>query len=284
MSDWSDPLYRSAGSPPGASTHEFAGVMCGVVVTDTDPRTAAAQWMNDREIALYVGEDVEPVRLASVVSEFLPFAASLADRPTSAEVVAASRDVERGRVLRAVGLAPSSVLAVADLRRAGPPAGPGTNIVVRDAQPADAADVARLWHAEIEYEGRVGTLRDSAAIRAAVADAVPAQIDGTGTVLVAERGGAVVGVMMADSVETSEWVGTRLAEAPLRYLAMASTESSARGSGVGSALVGTLHERHRASGVRLSALHYNPYNPLSVPFWSQWGYRPTVTFFSRPIN
>lgn len=285
MNNWSDPLYRpSVGFPPGSIVHEFAGVACGVVVTDTDPGSAAAQWMNEREVALHVDEDVEVTRLASVVSEFLIHVAAVADRPTSAEVVAASRDVDRGRVLRAAGLAASSVLAVADLRRPDAPVEPGTTIVVRDAQPTDTVDVARLWHAEIEYEGRVGTLRDSAAIRAAVDAAVPGLLDGLGTVLVAERDGEVVGVVVAESVESSEWVGARLTQAPLRYLAMASTDPGARGSGVGAALVGELHDRHRTAGVRLSALHYSPYNPLSVPFWSQWGYRPVLTFFSRPVN
>ncbi|MEO9139981.1 MAG: GNAT family N-acetyltransferase [Jatrophihabitans sp.] len=286
MSGWSDPLYRPRTEfPTDARILPFAGVACGVVVTDTDPDTPQAQWMDDREVALFVLEDVGPVELRPLLTEFLLHAASLADRSTSAEIHLASRDIDRARVAREVGFTPSSVLAVADLAR------PATalptvqaDVTVRDAQPADADVVARLWHAQADYEGRIGSLRDSDAIRRAIAASVSGYLEGPTTVLLAEHDDTVSGVVLAESTENSTWVGARLALAPVSYLAMASTDPSARGGGVGSTLVAALHARHRASGIRLIGLHYSPFNPLSVPFWSQQGYRPVLTHFARSVG
>ena len=286
-----DALYRPVVELPDTGQRvELAGVDARVVVTDTAPDVIDAQWMDDREVTLTVTDDVDPERFARVLPAFESRAGELADRPTTATFSLPSRDVARARVARDAGFLPSSVLAVADLRRPGPP-GDASKIVVRDARVDDAAAVAELWCEQADYEAGVGTLRTSEPIRAAIGAKAAACIAGRSTVLVAERDdpppgqlpGLLAGAIVADVPADSEWVAGRLAVAPTSYLAMASTSAAVRSRGVGAALVAELHRRHRADGIAASALHYSAFNPLSVPFWSQRGYRPVVTIYARRV-
>ena len=75
----------------------------------------------------------------------------------------------------------------------------------------------------------------------------------------------------------------RTAADPVSYLAVACTTAAARGQGVGAALVAELHRRQLNTGVAVSALRYSAYNPLSIPFWSQCGYRPLLSSFAYEI-
>ncbi|WP_159440810.1 GNAT family N-acetyltransferase [Jatrophihabitans endophyticus] len=283
---WHDALHRApTGLPAGAGQHVLAGVPVGVVVTDTDPTSLPAQWSADREVALAPAGELAPDRLHQVLPAFVELAASLADRPTAAVLSLPSRDVDSARVARGAGFAPTSVLAVADLRAAADPPAGAVASTVRDAAPDDIAAVAALWCEQADYEARVGTLRVSAAIRTAIDAAAEAAILGADTVLLAaDTDGTAVGVVIAAPPSESGWAGTRLVLAPVSYLTSAATAAGVRGRGHGGALVRELHRRHRHAGVVASVLHYSAYNPLSVPFWSRQGYRPLVTSYARTVR
>ena len=274
--EWSDPLYRPRTElPPAAEHHHFGAIDAAVVVTDTDPVTVEASYLPDRSVSLILTDDVTPDALAGALPAFRRFATSVADRPTTASITLPSRDIDRCRVARECGFAPSAVLAVA-----APPAvrsERNSPVTVREARRDDADAVADLWCEQTDFEARVGTLRTGERIRSAIRASVPLTVPGDGDALVAELGGVVVGIVLAQSLDASAWAIGRLAVAPAAYLGVASTTSGHRGSGVGRALVGTLHERYRSAGVAASVLHYSAYNPLSVPFWSRCGYRPLLT-------
>lgn len=286
---FADRLYRPRTElPVDAAQRTFGKLNCAVIVTDTDPNCVDAQWMQDRCVALVITDDSPADQLGAALSEFLAFAAELADRPTDASVSLASRAVDHGRVARQHGMWPRSVLAAAELR-AGVRHGAGVErsdarVIVRPAVASDADAIAGLWCEQADYEARVGTMRVSPAIKASVAASIPARIEGDGVILVAQVAGEIVAAVVAESAAASSWAGERLTVAPVSYLAMASTTVRARGSGVGSALVGGVHRHHLATGVRVSALHYSAYNPLSIPFWSQHGYRPVVTQFACRVD
>ena len=140
-----------------------------------------------------------------------------------------------------------------------------------------------LWWAQAEYEARLGTLRFTPAIGAAMARRVPLLLAGAARVLVAERDGRVRAVLISDPPADSAWAAARLSVDTVSYLAVASTDPAERGHGLGGALVRELHRRLAADGVAASALHYSAHNPLSVPFWSQHGYRPLLTTFTSPL-
>jgi GNAT superfamily N-acetyltransferase len=58
-----------------------------------------------------------------------------------------------------------------------------------------------------------------------------------------------------------------------------------RASGIGAMLAARLHRDVEAAGVPVTLLHYEQTNPLSVPFWSQQGYRPLWTSWeTRPAG
>ncbi len=279
-----DELYRPRTVlPSGVLIQRFGAVECAVIVTDTDPHSAQAQYLPDRSIAMVIADDVTAAQLASALPPLLAHAAAIADRPTQAAITLPRSDVHRCRVVREAGLPPIAMLAIADLRRSrGMPF--DASIAVRDARPEDAQDLIRLYWDEAEYEARLGTLRLSPEIRASIAAEVPAIIAGPGRTLLAERDGRVVGAVIAQSPADSAWATARVDIEPVSYLAVASTSPTARGGGVGTALVAELHRRHVSGGIIASALHYSAYNPLSIPFWSRCGYRPLLTTYAAAVR
>jgi predicted acetyltransferase len=64
---------------------------------------------------------------------------------------------------------------------------------------------------------------------------------------------------------------------PAAYLMFMFVLPGERASGVGAALAAQLHRDVYAAGLPVTLLHYEQSNPLSVPFWSQQGYRPLWT-------
>jgi GNAT superfamily N-acetyltransferase len=61
------------------------------------------------------------------------------------------------------------------------------------------------------------------------------------------------------------------------YLLLLGVSQGVRGGGIGARLVTRFHAEAQAAGVGLVLLHYAQVNPLSMPFWSQQGYRPLWT-------
>jgi hypothetical protein len=52
-----------------------------------------------------------------------------------------------------------------------------------------------------------------------------------------------------------------------------------RARSTGAAMAAVAHRAAAEAGVPLMLLHYAQVNPLSVPFWSQQGYRPLWTMW-----
>ncbi len=282
--DW-DPLYLPRVRMPGTgAAQRFADLDAEVTVTDTAPDTVEAQWMPDRAIELVIDDRHGPEALARALPVFRAYAAALADRGATAMITLPSRDVDRCRVARENGFTARSVLAVCPLPRPAVVPNPlPTGVTVRRAEPRDGEDIAALRWSEAEYEARLGELRFSPAIAAAMAAQVPELIAGPGRVVVADRGGRAVSVVIAGSPAASAWAATRLRVETVSYVALASTAADQRGIGLGGALVRDLHRHQAAEGVQASVLHYSVHNPLSVPFWSQQGYRPVLTTLTRPL-
>jgi len=95
----------------------------------------------------------------------------------------------------------------------------------------------------------------------------------------AECDGTAVGMLYAQRPESSSWIAPMVRLTPATYLMLMFVQSSERGSGVGAAMVGRLHREIADTGVAVTLLHYAQVNPLSVPFWSQQGYRPLWTIW-----
>jgi predicted acetyltransferase len=69
------------------------------------------------------------------------------------------------------------------------------------------------------------------------------------------------------------------------YLMFGFVQPDERASGIGAMLTARLHRDVEAAGVPVTLLHYEQTNPLSVPFWSQQGYRPLWTYWeTRPAS
>lgn len=283
--EWADPLYRPRLRLPYRGTAQrFGSVEAEVNVTDTGAATVRAQWLPDRVIGLVVDDRAPAAELSRALPSFRAYAAALGSRPATAMLTLPSRDVDRCRAAREQGFMPYAVLAVCPLPRPG--AEPGAlpaGVRIRAAEPADAEGVTALWWAQAEYEARIGTLRFTPAIGAAMRRAVPEALAGPGRVVVAELGDRLVGVVMSDPPAASEWAGARVRASAAGYLSLACTAADERGRGIGGALVRELHTRLAGDGVEVGLLHHSAYNPLAIPFWSQHGYRPLLTTFACPL-
>jgi GNAT superfamily N-acetyltransferase len=101
----------------------------------------------------------------------------------------------------------------------------------------------------------------------------------------AERGDNVIGMVAAQRPESAGWIAPMVSRAPAAYLMFGYVRPAERASGIGAALVARLHREIADAGVPVTLLHYEQTNPLSVPFWSQQGYRPLWTSWeTRPAG
>ena len=101
----------------------------------------------------------------------------------------------------------------------------------------------------------------------------------------AERGDTVIGMVAAQRPESAGWIAPMVSRAPAAYLMFGYVRPTERASGIGAALVARLHRDIADAGVAVTLLHYEQTNPLSVPFWSQQGYRPLWTSWeTRPAS
>lgn len=220
----------------------------------------------------------------------------LADTPdsdgddTAAGIVWPSRDTEGVRVLLRHGLAPLSVVAARATRfecteQETAVARPG-GVVLRRAGPADIDAVTRLGIALIRYDDYFGSVierpetedclrRDSAELLAAPEP----------WAWLAERDGVAIGVLAGLRPEASAWIAPTTRLAPVAYLEQGFVLPTERGRGIGAMLTAAFHAELDSAGVAVSLLHYSQVNPLSVPFWSQQGYRPLwTTWEARPAR
>jgi GNAT superfamily N-acetyltransferase len=196
-----------------------------------------------------------------------------------------SRDVDGVRALLAHGLRPLSVIAARLAGRRIAAAGPEPDgLRIYQAGPGDLDAVERLLMEMMHYDAHFGAVlvrpdtaravRESAERTLAAADP---------WIWLAERNGAAVGVLQADSPASASWIAPAVRQQPVAYLGQMSVLPGARGAGVGTALVEHLHREVDAIGAAVTLLHHAQLNPLSTPFWAQMGYRPLWTLWEvRP--
>ena len=207
---------------------------------------------------------------------------------TGAMVVWPTRDITGVRPLLRHGLQPLTVIA-ARSRPNGPPAQPRNafGVTIRAAGPEDEEAVLelelRLIRFDMHFGGPVWRRATQSLVRADIRDGLRRR--STTWTWLAERGGRAVGLLVAQPPQESGWIAGMTSHAPAAYLQTMFVDARERGTGIGSALVATLHARLDAQGVAVTLLHHSQVNPLSGPFWNRMGYRPLWTSWeARPAS
>ena len=213
------------------------------------------------------------------------------DTGTAAVVMWPSRDVDGPAALLRRGFVPLGVVAVRVT--GGDPAGTGlgggaaatpAGIRIRRAGPADIDAVIRLGLVVVRYEAHFGRAAEQPSTADALEREAAALLAGSHPwVWLAERDGVPVGLLAAERPERASWIAPMTCSQTVSYLPLAGVDHRERGTGIGAALAARLNADVLAAGVPLTLLIYAQVNPLSVPFWSQQGYRPLWTYWeARP--
>ena len=286
-----DPLLPAAVPPPDGEALVAAlpdGDRVAAILTRTthSPGAAATLWsaLDVWELHPLLG-GASGAALDVLLRRWVAVLAATPPGPDSSCVVCwPSRDVHASEVLLAHGFVPLSVLAV----RTGPPAEPEpSSVSVRRAGPADLDFLVESAVAEVVYSSRVGgaVLRPGArAIKRAGLTVHLVQED---PIWIAERDGAPVG--HAEGWQTvsapASWAETRVRHGRWGYVNCLSVAPTARGTGVGRALMDAAHADLLSGGAVGMFLYYNPPNPISPVFWTRQGYRPLWTVWElRPAS
>jgi GNAT superfamily N-acetyltransferase len=293
-----DPLLPApAPSPPGCDTV--------LTVTGPDGRPAATaaceHWVGDAEsldlswgaarrfqlTPQIAGPDVAGA-LDGLLSQWRDHLATVPgtdDEDAAALVTWPSRDIHGIRTLLRHGLAPLEVIAA---RPTGhQPAGPAPQgWRIRRAGPADIDAVARLGVEVIRFDAHFGGVTERPGTAAAMRREAAGLLAGPEPwTWLAERDGTAIGMLAAQRPEAADWIAPMVGLTPAGYLMLMFVLPGERASGVGGALAERLHQEVEAAGVAVTLLHYELSNPLSVPFWSQQGYRPLwTTWAARPAG
>jgi GNAT superfamily N-acetyltransferase len=208
------------------------------------------------------------------------------DEDSAALITWPSRDITGIRTLQRHGLVPMEVIAA---RRTVPhpdagQAQPGVRI--RRAGPADIDAVVRLGVEVVRYDAYFGDVTERPGTAAAMRREAAGLLAGPEPwTWLAERDGTAVGMLAAERPEAASWIAPMVGSAPIAYLMLMFVHPEERASGVGAAMTARLHREVEAAGVAATLLHYEQTNPLSVPFWSQQGYRPLwTTWAARPAR
>jgi GNAT superfamily N-acetyltransferase len=226
------------------------------------------------------------------------------DHDAAALVMWPSRDIHGIRTLLRHGLAPMEVLAARltghhpvgptdrPPRRAeglavsaSPHASPAQRgLRIRRAGPADLDAVVRLGVEVIRFDAHFGSVTERPGTAAAMRREAAGLLAGPEPwTWLAERDGTAIGMLAAQRPEAASWIAPMVRLTPAAYLMLMFVLPGERASGVGGALTARLHREVEAAGVVVTLLHYEQSNPLSVPFWSQQGYRPLWTAWAaRP--
>jgi GNAT superfamily N-acetyltransferase len=248
------------------------------------------------------GPDVAPALddLLSQWRDHLAAVPSADDEDSAALVMWPSRDIDGIRTLLRHGLAPIEVIAARPSHPVGAtdaaagraeglaadadPAQQGLRI--RRAEPADIDAVARLGVEVIRFDAHFGGVTKRPGTAAAMRrEAVGLLAGPEPWTWLAERDGTAIGMLAAQRPEAAGWIAPAVRLAPAAYLMLMFVLPGERASGVGGALTARLHREAEAAGAVVTLLHYEQANPLSVPFWSQQGYRPLwTTWAARPAR
>lgn len=208
---------------------------------------------------------------------------------TGASVVWPSHDITGVRALLRHGFQPLTVIAARTRPSVSLPLRPprgSYGVTIRPAGPEDEGRVLdlelRLIKFDMHFGGPVWRPATEVLVRADITDGLRR---GANWTWLAERAGRAVGLLVAQPPRESGWISGMVSRAPAAYLQTMYVDAAERGTGIGSALVRTLHAELDASGVAVTLLHHSQVNPLSGPFWNRMGYRPLWTSWeARPTS
>jgi GNAT superfamily N-acetyltransferase len=275
------------------------------------PDSLELSWGAARRFQLTVAIGVPDVadaldRLLSLWRDHLARIPGTDGDDTAATVTWPSRDIDAVPALQRHGLVPVEVIAARVTgrdparRTAGRPlrsggsAGysqpaadhVGNGLRIRRAVPADIDVVARLGLEVIRFDAHFGKVIERPGSAAAMRREAARLLAGPQAwTWLAERDGMAVGMMSAERPESTGWIAPMVRAASVAYLELMYTLPHERGTGIGAALVAALHRDIDAASAAVTLLHYEQVNPLSVPFWSQQGYRPLwTTWEARPAR
>jgi GNAT superfamily N-acetyltransferase len=212
------------------------------------------------------------------------------DEDTAAVVTWPCRDVGGIEALVCHGLAPFGVVAARVTGRQAESAGAaGTEyqgLRIRRATPADIDTVVRLGLEVIRFDAHFAGVVERPSTAAALRREAAGLLAGSECwTWLAERDGSVTGIVAAQRPEAAGWIAPMVRQAPAAYLMFGFVLPTERATGIGAMLAARLHRDVEAAGVAVTLLHYEQTNPLSVPFWSQQGYRPLWTSWeTRPAG
>ncbi len=238
-------------------------------------------------------------QLLSLWRDHLAAVAGTGDEDTAAVVTWPCRDIGGIAALVRHGLSPFAVVAARQTRRrvhhtapvqdGSESAGPGTGLPglrIRRATPADLDTVVRLGMEVIRYDAHFGDVVERPTTAAALRREAAGLLAGPECwTWLAERDAVVTGMVAAQRPEATGWIAPMVRPSPAAYLMFGFVRPDERAGGIGAMLTARLHQDVEAAGVPVTLLHYEQTNPLSVPFWSQQGYRPLWTYWeTRPAS
>lgn len=296
-----DPLLAATGPPhPGCGERFVAngrdGQPAAVAACDhwqAEPGSLDSTWGASRRLRLstwLTGRDArdELDELLSGWARHLAAVPGADDEDSAAILTWPSRDIEGVRVLQRHGLQPLAVIAARPRPAPGrePDGGPGHGagpgpaggVTVRRADPADIDEVVALGMALIDYDAHFGGVKERPHTASALRRYSAAQLaEPEPWTWLAVRDGAAVGMLHAERPEAAGWIAPLSARSPVAYLTELYVLAGERGNGIGGALAQHMHQAADEAGVAVTLLHYSQVNPVSLPFWSQQGYRPLYT-------
>jgi hypothetical protein len=280
----------------------------GLIVTGPDGRPAAvgacAHWEgrpDDLDLAWgaahrfqltawSAGPDMAAAldQLLSLWRDHLAGQPGTAAQDTAAVVTWPCRDIGGIAALLRHGLAPIGVVAARmtgrHAHRTGPAEDTGAtgterqDLRIRRATPADIDTVVRLGMEVIRFDAHFAGVIERPSTAAALRQEAAGLLAGPDCwTLLAERDGIVTGMVAAQRPQSAGWIAPVVRQAPAAYLMFGFVLPAERASGIGATLAARLHCEIEDAGVAVTLLHYEQTNPLSVPFWSQQGYRPLWT-------
>jgi hypothetical protein len=196
---------------------------------------------------------------------------------TAAVVTWPSRDVDGTAALLRHGFAPYAAIAIR-ARAGGPGAGAPPDVTIRRATPDDLGVLVELGLEVIRFDAYFGGVRERPWTAVALREEFATMLAvAQPWMWLAERGSEAVGMLVAEQPEQAGWIAPMTRLSPVAYLLLAGVRASERAKGTGAALAARLAAQAFACGSPAILLHYAQVNPLSVPFWSQQGYRPLWT-------
>lgn len=242
------------------------------------------------ELQLLWGGDASAVDelLERWISESAPQLGEPGDWESSLQLKVPSRDSELVQPLLARGFAPVGISGIRVERPGSGKSGhdslaalTAASLELRPATIEDAPLLAEMDAELLQHDTQHGSVsfRAGAAdtLRTGIEERLALDPDWSWVIL---QDGAAVGYV---SVETNRerHLSQCASGGKVAYIQAMYLRTSARGGGLGEAVVDVIHDRLSAAGFSRILLSYAALNPRSGPFWTRMGYRPLWTNWQR---